>query len=369
MLLCLVSAGRGRRVKDEIAAPDAPPPIKAVGALNALASLLSPASSASAAFHVANAGALRSRNLGKAQNGLGRRMPVLSMSDEEEPPSEEASEETPDLEKLAPSITEDLLDSLFGDESIMTPAPGDEEEDEVSPIEEDALDEELIDEYVDAMEDEAKLVDAGASGDFAKAYDEIWAKNAQILKMEEEALQAEEEVAKGTPEDGDAPESESDQSLEDTPEKLEFIRSVRNFAELEEVKKKFRTHDQDVGSTKVQIAIFTKKIAFLTQHIQEHRKDISGLRGLQRLVNKRRKLLEYLLRTDRAAFDEVTQALGIRTTKLLLPKLPGARGIQQLARLEGRMEKKLTPKEKEEIKAAKELELQQQLGLATGKTE
>lgn len=57
---------------------------------------------------------------------------------------------------------------------------------------------------------------------------------------------------------------------------------------------KHRTHAKDTGSPQVQIAILTKEIAMLTKHLQEHKKDNSGRRGLLGKVAQRRKLLTYL---------------------------------------------------------------------------
>mmetsp|Transcript_72186 Transcript_72186/g.136323 ORF Transcript_72186/g.136323 Transcript_72186/m.136323 type:complete len:193 (+) Transcript_72186:88-666(+) len=116
--------------------------------------------------------------------------------------------------------------------------------------------------------------------------------------------------------------------------------------------------EEESDSIPLQIAQLSKKIAYLTVHTQKDRKDFYSLRGLSRMVQKRRKLLQYLLRTDRPEFLRVTSGLRIRTTKLLLPKPEGVRGIQQLARLEGKLQKQTSPREEEAEERQKQLQEQ-----------
>jgi len=359
VLLCFAFPGHGRRVQDANAASDAD--------LNALASLLAQANSPSAAFQVANPGALRAPTLAKGQNVLSRRMQVPSMSDEAEPPS---GEETPDLEKLSPSITEDLLDSLFGEDSLMSKA-GEGQEEEAGPATEEEDDETLSEKeeaYYDAMLDEAKLLEAGSSGDFQKGYDELWEKE-KLAWGKEQVVLIEKEKARnrmrreraGQTEDFDEGKSPLETSYEEGPEKLTFIPSMLKHLELQAFRRKWRLNDQDTGSIQLQIATMTKKIELLTGHLQANRGDQSSLRGLQAYVNRRRNLLVYLLRTNRKEFDRITAGLGIRTQKLTLPKLQGARGIQQLARLEGTLKKRLSPKDIARMKKEKQQELKDQL--------
>ena len=66
------------------------------------------------------------------------------------------------------------------------------------------------------------------------------------------------------------------------------------------------------GATEVQIAIFTERINYLTEHIQEHKKDHHTRFGLIRLVNKRRKLLDYLQRVDAKRYQTLIKRLNIR---------------------------------------------------------
>ena len=59
-----------------------------------------------------------------------------------------------------------------------------------------------------------------------------------------------------------------------------------------------RLHETDTGSPEVQIAVLTKRIADLTEHLKEHKKDNHSRRGLFKMVGKRRNLLNYLMKTD-----------------------------------------------------------------------
>lgn len=71
-------------------------------------------------------------------------------------------------------------------------------------------------------------------------------------------------------------------------------------------------HDRDTGSTRVQVALLTERINHLTDHFRAHAKDYHGQRGLLKLVSKRRRLLEYLKRTDLAKYRQLIDELGLR---------------------------------------------------------
>ena len=73
-----------------------------------------------------------------------------------------------------------------------------------------------------------------------------------------------------------------------------------------------RTHETDTGSPEVQIAILTQRINELTEHIKVHQKDHHSRRGLLKMVSRRRKLLDYLKRTDVAAYRKLIDALSLR---------------------------------------------------------
>ena len=107
---------------------------------------------------------------------------------------------------------------------------------------------------------------------------------------------------------------------------LESQGSWKNEQAVEALRAKYALHETDTGSSQVQIAVLTARIAYMTKHMQENKKDYASLRGLTAMVTRRRKLLEYLLREDFPEFKRLTSELGIRTNQLLKPKLGGARG-------------------------------------------
>lgn len=82
--------------------------------------------------------------------------------------------------------------------------------------------------------------------------------------------------------------------------------------EREAVIKKYQRGDLDTGSSEVQIALLTHRIVDITQHFTAHKKDVHGRRGLVTLVNRRRKLLDYLKRTSPEKYQQVIKDLEIR---------------------------------------------------------
>ena len=75
---------------------------------------------------------------------------------------------------------------------------------------------------------------------------------------------------------------------------------------------KHRTHENDTGSAKVQVAVLTERINYLTDHFRAHSKDHHSRRGLLKMVGKRRRLLNYLRRTDVDTYRQLVQELGLR---------------------------------------------------------
>ena len=71
-------------------------------------------------------------------------------------------------------------------------------------------------------------------------------------------------------------------------------------------------HGTDTGSPEVQVAIFTERIRLLTEHLKSHKKDHHSRRGLLLLVGKRRRLLNYLNRTDVGRYRALIAKLGLR---------------------------------------------------------
>jgi small subunit ribosomal protein S15 len=80
----------------------------------------------------------------------------------------------------------------------------------------------------------------------------------------------------------------------------------------QEIIKKFALHENDTGSPEVQIAILTERIRNLTEHIKANKKDLHSRRGLIGMVNKRRKLLNYLKRKSEERYRKIIEALNIR---------------------------------------------------------
>ncbi len=80
----------------------------------------------------------------------------------------------------------------------------------------------------------------------------------------------------------------------------------------EEVIQKYQLHDNDRGSTPVQIAILTARINDLQGHFDDHKKDHHSRRGLLKMVGRRRRLLEYMKKTDVEKYRSLIKDLGLR---------------------------------------------------------
>ena len=83
-------------------------------------------------------------------------------------------------------------------------------------------------------------------------------------------------------------------------------------AEKQAIMKEYATHEGDTGSPEVQIAVLTKRINDLTEHLKEHHKDHHSRRGLLKMVGHRRNLLAYLQKTDIERYRAIVQKLGLR---------------------------------------------------------
>ena len=79
-----------------------------------------------------------------------------------------------------------------------------------------------------------------------------------------------------------------------------------------EIIQKYQLHESDRGSAPVQIALLTTRINDLTGHFRSHKKDHHSRRGLLKMVGKRRRLLEYLKRTDLDRYRQLIEDLGLR---------------------------------------------------------
>jgi len=80
----------------------------------------------------------------------------------------------------------------------------------------------------------------------------------------------------------------------------------------EKIIKKYQIHDTDRGSAPVQVALLTSRINDLREHFDTHKKDHHSRRGLLKMVGRRRRLLEYLRRTDLERYRELIADLGLR---------------------------------------------------------
>lgn len=82
--------------------------------------------------------------------------------------------------------------------------------------------------------------------------------------------------------------------------------------EKQEIMKKYARSEGDTGSAEVQIAVLSANIARLTEHMKVHKKDYHSLRGLHKMVGKRRRLLNYLVREDINRYRDLVNSLGLR---------------------------------------------------------
>lgn len=76
--------------------------------------------------------------------------------------------------------------------------------------------------------------------------------------------------------------------------------------------KEFATHEGDTGSPEVQVAILSDRIASLTEHLKAHEKDFASRRGLLMMVGQRRRLLDYLRRSNESRYQQIIERLGLR---------------------------------------------------------
>jgi small subunit ribosomal protein S15 len=83
-------------------------------------------------------------------------------------------------------------------------------------------------------------------------------------------------------------------------------------AEKDQLITEFQVKAGDTGSTQVQVAMLTKRIVLLTDHLRQHKHDNATRRGLLKLVGHRRRLLAYIRRTEPDAYQTLIQRLGLR---------------------------------------------------------
>jgi small subunit ribosomal protein S15 len=75
---------------------------------------------------------------------------------------------------------------------------------------------------------------------------------------------------------------------------------------------KYASREGDTGSTRVQVALLTDRINYLTGHFRTHAKDHHGRQGLLKMVGQRRRLLDYMKRTNVDGYRQIIQELGLR---------------------------------------------------------
>ena len=80
----------------------------------------------------------------------------------------------------------------------------------------------------------------------------------------------------------------------------------------EETIQEYRTHEDDTGSPEIQVAVLSKRISHLTEHLREHKHDYHSRRGLLQMVGKRRRLLKYLQKNDVERYRSLIARLGLR---------------------------------------------------------
>lgn len=84
--------------------------------------------------------------------------------------------------------------------------------------------------------------------------------------------------------------------------------------EKDAIIKKYQIHKDDTGSPEVQVAILTKEIDQVSEHLKLHRKDNHSRRGLLKMVGNRRRLLRYLKGEDEKRYDKITDKLKLKKT-------------------------------------------------------
>jgi small subunit ribosomal protein S15 len=92
----------------------------------------------------------------------------------------------------------------------------------------------------------------------------------------------------------------------------ERVKKVLAQEKKQEIISEYRRSEGDTGSPEVQIALLTERINTLTEHFKTHPKDVHSRRGLLILVGQRRRLLDYLKRTDSPSYFDLIKKLGIR---------------------------------------------------------
>lgn len=104
-------------------------------------------------------------------------------------------------------------------------------------------------------------------------------------------------------------EEEDDDGTEDDGQPPSWYESQQR---MDELRAEYQRHEKDTGSPEFQVAGMTERISYLTKHLQQHPKDFSTRRGLVAMVNKRRRLLNYLFNENQERYVSIIKSLGIR---------------------------------------------------------
>ncbi len=83
-------------------------------------------------------------------------------------------------------------------------------------------------------------------------------------------------------------------------------------AQKQDIVNEYKQAENDTGSPEVQVSLMTGRIKYLTEHFKQNKKDFHSRRGLQALVNKRRKLLKYLKQKNQERYTALIKKLGLR---------------------------------------------------------
>ena len=87
---------------------------------------------------------------------------------------------------------------------------------------------------------------------------------------------------------------------------------AKTSGETTNIIREYRINDKDTGSAEIQVAVLTENIKRLTDHLRAHRKDVHSRRGLQMMVSRRRRLLNYLSNEDVNRYQTLISRLGLR---------------------------------------------------------
>lgn len=82
--------------------------------------------------------------------------------------------------------------------------------------------------------------------------------------------------------------------------------------EKTKILKEFAQHEGDTGSPEVQIALLTERINRLSEHLKDHKQDVHSRRGLLQMVNKRRRIMLYLMKKDADRYKNIVEKLKLR---------------------------------------------------------